>query len=147
MNLDTVDHHKYLGVIVDDHCLFKQHVSYICKKAYCSINVLFRCFHTANTVALIRVYKSFIRPVLEYFSTVWNPYIHARHFIGMTDQLENVQRYFTRRVYYRCKLECKHDYPDRLVHLQLESLELRRLYSLGYIRFDPKKIATECLSR
>ena len=48
----------------------------------------------------------------------------------MTDQLENVQRYFTRRVYFRCKLECKHDYPDnRLVHLQLESLELRRLYN------------------
>ena len=113
VNLDNVDHH----------------VSYIYKKAYCSINVLFRCFHTANTVALIRGYKSFIRPVLEYCSTVWNPYIHARHFIGMTDQLENVQRYFTRRVYYRCKLECKHDYPDRLVHLQLESLELRRLYN------------------
>ena len=63
------------------------------------------------------------------FNSRWNPYIHARHFIGMTDQLENVQRYFTRRVYYRCKLECKHDYPDRLVHLQLESLELRRLYN------------------
>ena len=102
VNLDNVDYHKDLGVIVDNHCLFKQHVSYICKKAYCSTNVLFRCFHTANTAALIRGYKSFIRPVLEYCSTVWNPYIHARHFIGMTDQLENVQRYFTRRVYYRC---------------------------------------------
>ena len=76
VNLDNVDHHKDLGVIVDDHCLFKQHVSYICKKAYCSTNVLFRCFNTANTVALIRGYKSFIRPVLEYCSTVWNPYIH-----------------------------------------------------------------------
>ena len=98
VNLDHVDHHKYLGVIVDDHCLFEQ--PYICKKAYCSTNVLFRCFHTANTVALIRGYKSSIRPVLDYCSTVWNPYyyIRARHFIGMTDQLENVQRYFTRRV-------------------------------------------------
>ena len=95
VNLDNVDYHKDLGVIVDNHCLFKQHVSYICKKAYCSTNVLFRCFHTANTAALIRGYKSFICPVLEYCSTVWNPYIPARHFIGMTDQLENVQRYFT----------------------------------------------------
>ncbi len=85
--------HKDLGVIVDDPCLFKQHVSYICKKTYCSTNVLFRCFHTANTVARIIGYKSFIRPVLEYCSTVWNPYIHARHCIGMADQLENVQRY------------------------------------------------------
>ena len=74
VNLDNVDHHKDLGVIVDGHCLFKQHMFYICKKAYCSTNVLFRCFHTANTVALIRCYKSFIRPVLEYCSTVWNPY-------------------------------------------------------------------------
>ena len=70
VNLDNVDHHKDLGVIVDDHCPFKQQVSYICKKAYCSTNVLFRCFHTTNTVALIRGYKSVIRPVLEYCSTV-----------------------------------------------------------------------------
>ena len=70
VNLDNVDYHKDLGVIVDNHCLFKQHVSYICKKAYCSTNVLFRCFHTANTAALIRGYKSYIRPVLEYCSPV-----------------------------------------------------------------------------
>ena len=30
VNLDNVDYHKDLGVIVDNHCLFKQHVSYIC---------------------------------------------------------------------------------------------------------------------
>ena len=36
---------------------------------------------------------------------------------------------FSRRVYYRCKLEYKHDYPDRLFHLKLKSLELRRLYN------------------
>ena len=40
VNLDNADYHKDLGVIVDNHCLFKQHVSYICKKAYCSTNVL-----------------------------------------------------------------------------------------------------------
>ena len=34
----------------------------------------------------------------------------------MTDQLENVQRYFNPHVYYRCKLEYKHDYLDRLVN-------------------------------
>ena len=47
----------------------------------------------------------------------------------MTDQLENVQKYFTRGVYYRCKLEYKHDYPDGLLHLKFESLELCRLYN------------------
>ena len=29
VNLDNVDYHKDLGVIVDNHCLFKEHVTYI----------------------------------------------------------------------------------------------------------------------
>ena len=47
----------------------------------------------------------------------------------MTDQLENLQKDFTRRVYTidRCKLEYKHVYLDRLLHL--ESLALRRVYN------------------
>ena len=76
VNLDNVDHHTDLGGIVDNHILLKHHVPYNCRKAYCSTKVVFRCFHTANTVALIRGYKSYIRPVLEYCSIVWNPYIH-----------------------------------------------------------------------
>ena len=42
---------------------------------------LFRCFNTDNANALIRGYKSFVRPILEYCSTVWNPFIHAKYWI------------------------------------------------------------------
>ncbi len=66
--------------------------------------------------------------MLEYCSTVWNPYIPARHYLGMTDQVEKVQRYFTRRVYQRCQLDCNHSYLQRLTCLKVESLELRRIY-------------------
>ena len=62
--------------------LFRQHVSTICQKAYTATNVLFRCFNTDNA-------KSFVRPLLEYCSTVWNPFIHAKYYLGMTDELEN----------------------------------------------------------
>ena len=58
----------------------------------------------------------------------WNPYIPARHYLGMTDQVEKVQRYFTRRVYQRCQLNCNHSYLQRLTYLKIESLELRRIY-------------------
>ena len=44
-------------MIVDDKFLFKQHISYICRKAHSIINVIFRCFHTAKIDALIKAYK------------------------------------------------------------------------------------------
>ena len=40
-------------MIVDDKYLFKQHISSICHKAYSTINVIFRCFHTANIDAFM----------------------------------------------------------------------------------------------
>ena len=46
----------------------------------------------------------------------------------MTDQVEKVQRYFTRRVYQRCQLDFNHGYLQRLAYLEIESLELRRIY-------------------
>ena len=124
-----LNEYRDLGVLVDNQCLFRQHVSTVCQKAYRASNVFFRCFNTDNANALIRVYKSFVRPLLEYCSTVWNPFIHAKYYLGMTDELENIQRYFTRRLYYRCRLDCNHDYLERINHLQLESLELRRIYN------------------
>ena len=127
VQLPNVNECLDLGVFVDSHCSFKHHISHICCKAYTSINIIFRCFDTAHVPALI--IASFVRPILEYCSTVWNPYIPNRHYLGLTDQIERVQRYFTRRVYYRCKLDCSHDYLQRLKFLNLESLELRRIYN------------------
>ena len=128
VQLLNVKEFRDLGIIVDADCLFKQHISHIYRKAYCSINVIFRCFHAANIAALIISYKSFVCPMLENCSTVWNPYIPARHYLGMTDQVEKVQRYFTRRVYQRCQLDFNHSYLQRLAYLEIESLELRRIY-------------------
>ena len=129
IQLPNVNEFRDLGVIVDSHCIFKQHILQICRKAYVSINVIFRCFHSANVHALLTAYRSFVRPTLEYCSTVWNPALSARHYLGLTDALERVQRYFTRRVYYRCKLDSNHDYLQRLVFLNLESLQLRRTHN------------------
>ena len=90
VQLPNVNECRDFGVFVDSHCHFKQHISHICRKAYMSINVIFRCFHTAHVSALIIAYKSFVRPILEYCSTVWNPYIPNRHYLCLTDQIETV---------------------------------------------------------
>ena len=109
VQLPNVNECRDLVVFVDSHCNFKQPISHICRKAYMSTNVIFRCFHTAHVSALIIEYKSFVRPILEYCSTVWNPYTLNIHYLGLTDQIERVQQYFTRRVYYRSKLDCSYD--------------------------------------
>ena len=79
--LVNVNNYCDIVVIVDNNCLFRNHVSSICQKAYVTINVLFRCFHTANANDLVLGYTYFVRPVLEYCSNVWNPFIHAIHYI------------------------------------------------------------------
>ncbi|MCP4651760.1 MAG: hypothetical protein GY858_00005 [Candidatus Omnitrophica bacterium] len=62
-----------------------------------------------------------MRPILEYCSPVWNPYL-----IGDILRLERVQRYFTRRLLIRTG-QAPLFYQNRLSHFELESLQLRRL--------------------
>jgi len=72
---------------------------------------------TRDKVVILRVYKSLIRPILEYASSVWSP-----HRIGLIDQLERVQRKVTKLIY-RDAL-----YSDRLTMLKLPTLRWRRNY-------------------
>ena len=67
VQLLNVNIYRDIGVLVDDHCLFKQHISYICCKAYSAINLIFHCFHID---VHIKAYRSCDRPILEYCSTV-----------------------------------------------------------------------------
>jgi len=59
-----------------------------------------------------------VRLILEYCTPVWSP-----HNTGLNDKLENVQRRFTKRIN---GLSCL-SYEDRLVHLKLDSLRVRRI--------------------
>ncbi len=125
-NLETVSD---LGVSVDCSLSFSVHVSNIVSKAHQSLSVLFRCFVTHDLSALVLAYSCYVRPILEYACTVWNPVLHRRSSLGCLssiDKIESVQRYFTRRLLKRC-LVPEMCYLDRLKMLNLEPLELRRL--------------------
>jgi hypothetical protein len=74
------------------------HVANLCIKARRLIGLPYRQFGKhADSVTLLQLYKSFIRPHLEYYSIVWNP-----HLIGDIESLEKVQR-FALRVCLRLK--------------------------------------------
>ena len=76
-----------LGITIDDNLYFKKHIGVCCTKAYNVINRIFRCFITNNVTAILTAYIAYARPHLEFASTVWNPGIEARGYIGLKHQL------------------------------------------------------------
>ena len=80
---------KYLGVQLTPDLSWSPHVSDICKKARRLIGLLYRRFYkNTDTSTLLHLFKTFVRPHLEYCSTVWDP-----HLLGDIEALEKVQRF------------------------------------------------------
>ena len=92
----------------------------IANSAYRRANLILRSFHSPNIWTLMKAYKAYVRPTLEYATTIWNPYL-----IRDKTKIERVQRYFTRKVCRRCSIPYV-SYKDRLFKLNLRSLEYRR---------------------
>ena len=110
-----------LGIALSNDLSFNLHINNIVSKATQRAGILFRGFQSRDPLLLRKAFITYIRPLLEYSSIVWNP-----DRVYLTDLLENVQRKFSKRIPSIAHLS----YPDRLLKLNLESLELRRL------RFD-----------
>ena len=117
----SADQCKDLGILISRNLKPSTHCNAIATKAYRIINMLFRCFNNCDVQVLLKCYVSYVRPILEYSSTVWSPCL-----MRDIDKIESVQRYSTRRLFARAHLkECS--YKIRLLHLNLDPLELRRL--------------------
>ena len=82
-----------LGVFVDSKLTFKEHICTVITKAQQRVGVFFRGFASRTLDIVRKTFTTYIRPMLEYNSNVWNP--SHKYLI---DQLENVQRRFTKRV-------------------------------------------------
>lgn len=112
---------KDLGVFVSNNLKSSFHCNKLIDKTKRLCSMLFRCLKSSDPTCLLIAYKSYILPILEYNSTVWSP-----HLIKDIDNIESVQRNFTWHLFKRCGLP-NMPYNDRLVWLQLPSLELRRI--------------------
>ena len=90
--LQRVTSVRYLGVELTQDLSWSLHVSHLCAKARQLIGLLYRRFYKhANTATLLQLYKSFIRPHLEYCAIVWDP-----HLSKDIEALEKVQRFALR---------------------------------------------------
>ena len=75
-------------------------------------------FLSRDNETLVRAFRTYILPLLEYNSSIWSP-----HLIKDIRLIESVQRRFTKRL---SKLSGK-SYCERLNILHLERLDVRRL--------------------
>ena len=85
--LENVTSAKYLGVTLSKNLSWDIHINNICNKANKILGFLRRNLKIGSTKVKDTAYKTFVRPILEYACTVWDPYTKDQ-----IDQLEAVQR-------------------------------------------------------
>jgi hypothetical protein len=142
--LDTVEEEVDLGVTVDNKLKFSKHVDTKISKANKLLGLIRHTFKFLNADTLTLLYKSLIRPHVEYATPVWSP-----HLKGDRDKIEKLQRRATKLV---PELKDK-PYNERLQTLKLPTLEYRRLradlillykYSHNLIKLDTNTQCPQC---
>ena len=84
--LDYVEEEKDLGVVIDSNLNFESHIDSKVAKAMSFLGLIRRNFHYLDKSSLLRLYKAFVRPHLEYAQAVWSPSSS-----GLITKIENVQ--------------------------------------------------------
>ena len=113
VDLPNVSSINDLGITITSDFSFKRHISNIITKSFQRAGVFFRGFVSRRLDIARKTFVTYIRPILEYNSSVWNPTITY-----LIDKIENVQRRFTKRINSISHLS----YLERLSILGLEPL-------------------------
>ena len=105
---------KDLGVHFDPSLKFSSHIGKITAKANQRLAIIKRTFSKMTPAMFLPLYKTLVRPILEYCSSVWNPLLKKDRV-----EIEKVQRRTT-------KIIQDLEYSERLFRLKLDSLNFRR---------------------
>ena len=115
--LQTVSEEKDLGVIIQDNLKVDKQVAASVAKANKMLGMIRRSFKSRDEKMMLQLYKSVVRPHVEFAISSWSP-----HFKIDIEAIEKIQHRFTRLL-----PRMKHlSYEDRLIKLNLTTLERRR---------------------
>ncbi len=150
VNLKYTTEEKDLGVLTDNLLQFEQHCETAVNKANRILAVIRRSFKYIDKDVMLTLYKSLVRPHLEYGNTIWHPKLKR-----VIKSLESVQRRATKMVPSLANLS----YPERLKELNLPTLVYRRrrgdmiqAYKIFHNQYDLDKdiffqTPTDCRTR
>ena len=116
--LERVSKEKDLGVTWDEDLSFREEIANRVQKANNIMGVIRRTYVYLDVQSFKLLYKSLVRPHLEYAAPIWDP-----HYKKDKKQLESVQRRATSQI---PSLK-EFTYEERLCKLGLPTLRLRRL--------------------
>ena len=122
IQIQEVHDEKDLGVIVSDDLKWDKQCVAVVKKANKLLGMIKRNFIDRSKATILALYKSLIRPHLEYCIQVWNPHLVKDRPIKL---MEGVQKRATKLVH---GIE-NWKYDDRLKFLGLTRLDKRRIRS------------------
>jgi len=108
---------KDLGVLISGDGKTLSQCQYVYNKAIRILGMINRTIRYKERRIMVRLYKSLVRPHLEYCMSAWSP-----HYLKDKELLERVQHRFTRMFK---DLRQRH-YDERLKSLDLWTLEERR---------------------
>ena len=91
IEIEQVKSEKDLGVNFDDKLLFREYISKKSALANRNLGLIFKSFTYLDKDMFLALYKSLVRPHLEYLTTVWSPMYKKDAMI-----LENTQRRATK---------------------------------------------------
>ena len=109
---------KDLGVTVSTPLSFNNHMDHIVSRAFARLGLVHKIFHTKSKYSILRLFKAYVRPILDFSCIIWNPYT-AKYI----KKIDRVQRRLCRMIPAIRYLP----YREQLKHLGLYSLETRRL--------------------
>ena len=118
--LENVESIKYLGGTITSDLKWNSHIRNVCSKANRTLGFLRRNLFSCPQDVKEGAYKTLVRPILEYGSTVWDP-----HCKGLNDELENVQKRAARFVTRNYSYETG-SMTGILEELKWETLQKRR---------------------
>ena len=118
INIVKCEEEKDLGVIFDCKLSFDVHIQSAISKANKIVGIIKRTFSYLSRKSFILLYKSLVRPHLEYANVIWFPYLKRQ-----SSAIEKIQRRVTRLLFDPDTL----NYRDRMQYLRLPSLKYRRL--------------------
>ena len=116
--LETCREERDLGVVFDSELKFDKHINSAINKGNRMLGLIKRSFTGLENQVLVKLYKSLVRPHLEYGNQIWNPFLKRQ-----SSALEKVQRRATKLIKPLRKL----DYEERLRQLKLPTLKYRRI--------------------